>query len=343
MRHAAHGAKKVSHSGDSFLSLFASSHGSHSASHVYKIDSDCGVNCEVNSTPELSVACEYNAIVSNSVHDIIPQTRREIRLARLATERRKRTIISASLIALVGAVMTSSVVNSSSNYLVGSKSYEVPADSYQSSVEKNSDSASRSYNRVALNRVRSTRSSFYENRAVVLNGLSTASSHNSKWSLNSDTNFDISELSRSVANNPQVALLMEADISNLPKGFNPNHDSGDKGNTYEFSQCTWWVYVRRHQLGLPVGSHMGDGRMWANSARALGYWVDRNARHPGDIMVFAPGQAGSDRYYGHVAIVEKVNSDGSIETSESGAKLHGGTFSRKFEASEISKYQFIHY
>lgn len=42
-------------------------------------------------------------------------------------------------------------------------------------------------------------------------------------------------------------------------GFDPNHVTGDVGNAYAFSQCTWWAYVRRHQLGLPVGSHMGNG------------------------------------------------------------------------------------
>lgn len=62
--------------------------------------------------------------------------------------------------------------------------------------------------------------------------------------------------------------------------------------------------------------------------RALGYWVDNTPRHVGDIIVFAAGQEGSDSYYGHVAIVEKINDDGSIVTSESGASLNGGTYSR---------------
>ena len=39
--------------------------------------------------------------------------------------------------------------------------------------------------------------------------------------------------------------------------------------------------------------------------------------HVGDIVVFAPGQMGADSYYGHVAIVEGVNADGSIKISES--------------------------
>ena len=63
-------------------------------------------------------------------------------------------------------------------------------------------------------------------------------------------------MSKSIADNPNVAVLMDQDSSALPANFNPNHATGDVGNAYEFSQCTWWVYVRRHQLGLPAGSHM---------------------------------------------------------------------------------------
>ena len=145
----------------------------------------------------------------------------------------------------------------------------------------------------------------------------------------------------STSNNPNVAVLMDQDSSALPANFNPNHATGDVGNAYEFSQCTWWVYVRRHQLGLPAGSHMGNGCQWADSARALGYWVDNTPRHVGDIIVFAAGQEGSDSYYGHVAIVEKINDDGSIVTSESGASLNGGTYSRTL--TNVGDFQYIHY
>ena len=144
-----------------------------------------------------------------------------------------------------------------------------------------------------------------------------------------------------LAFSPTIAVLMDQDSSALPANFNPNHATGDVGNAYEFSQCTWWVYVRRHQLGLPAGSHMGNGCQWADSARALGYWVDNTPRHVGDIIVFAAGQEGSDSYYGHVAIVEKINDDGSIVTSESGASLNGGTYSRTL--TNVGDFQYIHY
>lgn len=118
-----------------------------------------------------------------------------------------------------------------------------------------------------------------------------------------------------------------------------SHDTGDSGNDYPFSQCTWWVYVRRHQLGLPVGSHFGNGAQWADSARALGYQVDHTPS-VGAVMVFARGQLGASAQYGHVAVVEAVEDDGSVITSESGAALHGKAVSRRIW--NCDQFWFIH-
>ena len=41
------------------------------------------------------------------------------------------------------------------------------------------------------------------------------------------------------------------------------------------------------------------------------------------------------------AIVEKINDDGSIVTSESGASLNGGTYSRTL--TNVGDFQYIHY
>lgn len=145
------------------------------------------------------------------------------------------------------------------------------------------------------------------------------------------------------ANNPVVkALINGRDADALPDGFNPDHATGDTGNAYAFSQCTWWAYVRRHQLGLPAGSHMGNGADWASTARKLGYWVDDSPR-VGDVICFGRGQYDSDLTYGHVGIVENVGQDGSITTSECGAAYNGQPFSRTFTAEQAKQLQFIHY
>lgn len=161
------------------------------------------------------------------------------------------------------------------------------------------------------------------------------------WELGEDINMD--KLTRVDAYNETVAALIDGrDKDSVPADFNPNHDTGDTGNAYAFSECTWWAYVRRHQLGLPAGSYMGNGNQWADTARRLGYWVDNTPRQ-GDVMVFQSGQAGSSLIYGHVAIVEQVNEDGSITTSECGAAYNGQPFSRTFPANEVGDYQYIHY
>ena len=86
---------------------------------------------------------------------------------------------------------------------------------------------------------------------------------------------------------------------------------------YDTYQCTWWAAMRRNQIGKPVDAHMGNGAQWNDTAARLGYKVS-NSPKPGDVMCFEAGVLGSDGYYGHVAVVEQVNSDGSILISQSG-------------------------
>lgn len=79
---------------------------------------------------------------------------------------------------------------------------------------------------------------------------------------------------------------------------------------YFIGQCTsysaWW----RSAHGRPVPRNLGNANTWAVYARNQGYSVDKNPR-VGDVMVM-PYVGG----YGHVAIVEAVNGDGTIKISE---------------------------
>lgn len=129
-------------------------------------------------------------------------------------------------------------------------------------------------------------------------------------------------------------------------GFCYGHATGNTvgGSAYPARQCTLWAYIRRSQLGLPVGSYMGNGGDWANTGRRLGYVVN-NTPHVGAAMVFARGQRVTSWYadptYGHVAVVERVNADGSVLVSE------GGTGFATFPAYETiynaSSYEYVHY
>ncbi len=125
------------------------------------------------------------------------------------------------------------------------------------------------------------------------------------------------------------------------------HNTGNTvgGSAYPARQCTLWAYLRRSQLSLPVGSYMGNGAQWAATARGLGYYVN-NTPHVGAAMVFSQGQSvgghwTADWQYGHVAVVERVNSDGSVLISEGGTGF--STFPAYETISNSGAYQYIHY
>lgn len=335
MRHAAHKATGSSRQCvRSARSLFSATSGAHSAKSVRM------VQMAQNNGAVLGL----DQAVVDRLNEVAPQTRRALREAARAAERRSHILTSASLAALVGTAATA-VALAGPDDIDGS----VLADAVTTTTELKRisvNTVSRSEDRTPLSQLADSTVS----NAVATQGEAAADTaadtaqvtSEGDWQADgADAQLDVDQMSRSLANNPQVAALMDGDMDVLPSGFNPNHATGDSGNAYSFSQCTWWVYVRRHQLGLPVGSYMGNGNMWANSARSLGYWVDNTPRHVGDIMVFAAGQAGSDGYYGHVAIVEKINPDGSVVTSECGAAYNGQTFSRTF--TNVSDFQYIHY
>lgn len=115
---------------------------------------------------------------------------------------------------------------------------------------------------------------------------------------------------------------------------------GVLGSAYPWSQCTWWAYIRRTQLNLPVGSYLGNGGEWDTKAAALGYYVNTTP-HVGAAVSFNPGQAGSSAIYGHVAVVERVNSNGTILISECGSRNHGRILTRIL--GNVNTYHYIHY
>lgn len=312
MRHAAHKAAKVS--GERFSvskALFASSRGSHTARAVRMVQLANGEGAIVG----------LDRAVVDKLNEIAPMTRRSMRETARAADRHSVFVASASLATLVG---TAAAAMSLGQHDTSELTFADTTTTMQ--VKRVSDtSASRSEDRSELSSL-------------------TVSEDNGEWQLGETSSYlDMDLLSKSLANNPNVAKLMSQDSDVLPAGFDPNHATGDEGNAYPYGQCTWWAYTRRTELGLPVGSHFGNAQSWGASASALGYWVDNTPRHVGDIVVFSPGQQGADSYYGHVAIVEKVNEDGSIEISESNVEGLGVISSRSFTAAEAGQLTFIHY
>ena len=81
------------------------------------------------------------------------------------------------------------------------------------------------------------------------------------------------------------------------------------GNNYSYGYCTWYAYNRRVELGLPAYRSLGNANTWDDRARAGGITVSRTPI-AGSIFQTDAG------YYGHVGIVESVNSDGTINISD---------------------------
>lgn len=316
MKHASHKATKVSHQKFSLVkALFASGKGSHSVRAVRAVQAAGGDAMVLGLDPA----------VAEKINEIAPQTRRSIRQAARAAERRSHILASASLAALVGTAATSMAFASQN----GEAPVLADPATTTTQLKRVSDvsSASRS-----------------EARTELTSPVATQSTNEGGWGLsNSESALNTQLMNRNTANNPVVSVLMDEDSAALPAGYNPNHDAGTSGNNYPWGQCTWYAYNRRTELGLPTSGNFGNGGQWADSAAALGYWVDNTPRHVGDAVVFAQGQAGSDPVYGHVAVLEKINADGSIEVSESNVKGLGVISHRTFSAADAAKLQFVHY
>ncbi|MBT1175629.1 CHAP domain-containing protein [Bifidobacterium sp. LC6] len=317
MKHASHKAAKVSSQKFSLAkALFASGRGSHTVRAVRAVQS-AGSDAAV---------LGLDPAVAAKINEIAPQTRRSIRQAARAAERRSHILASASLAALVGtAAGAMAFANTDEDLTLADNATTTTQIKRVSDVS----SASRSEARTDL---------------TATSAVSSASTEGDWGGLSSsDAALDTNLMNRNVAKNAVVSALMDKDQGLLPAGFNPNHETGTSGNLYPWGQCTWYAAKRRIELGLPVGSNFGNAMSWTSMAQSYGYWVDSTPRHVGDIVVFQPGQEGADATYGHVGIVEKINADGSIEISESNAKGLGVISNRSFSADKVAQLHFIHY
>jgi surface antigen len=93
-------------------------------------------------------------------------------------------------------------------------------------------------------------------------------------------------------------------------------------NRFAFGQCTYWANMRYHQLTGYWVPWLGNAYEWAYGAKASGWIVSSKPIVP-SIIVLQPGVQGAG-YFGHVAVVERINSDGSVYTSNYNWYANGG-------------------
>ena len=147
------------------------------------------------------------------------------------------------------------------------------------------------------------------------------------------TKLATNSYSKSSVRSSSTSLSASSSSSSVTLSANYNVKAG---NAYAWGNCTWYAYNRRPD----IGSFWGNASTWAVSARAAGYRVDQTPA----VGAIAQWNAYANSYiwgYGHVAIVEAVNGDGTITISDMNyaGKLNVVS-TRTISASSVSN--FIH-
>jgi len=93
----------------------------------------------------------------------------------------------------------------------------------------------------------------------------------------------------------------------------PPPNANSNGNNFYYGQCTYWASMRYHQLAGVWIPWQGNANQWAGGAARNG-WVVSSTPKLHSIIVLQAFVQGAG-YYGHVAIVEGINPDGSVLTS----------------------------
>ncbi len=95
-------------------------------------------------------------------------------------------------------------------------------------------------------------------------------------------------------------------------------------NRFAFGQCTYWANMRYHGLTGYWVPWLGNAYQWAYGASISGWIVSSKPNPNGpSIIVLQPYVEGVSGF-GHVAIVERINADGSVYTSNYNWYANGG-------------------
>ena len=144
----------------------------------------------------------------------------------------------------------------------------------------------------------------------------------------------VANLVHNNGNNPSLVAQMATATASTQDVVNPTSSSSNSGsplpppivggtlNHFALGECTYWADLRYHQLTGYWVPWTGNAYQWAAGAAASGWVVSSTPRVP-SIIVLQPGVQGAGGY-GHVAVVERINSDGSVYTSNMNWYSNGG-------------------
>lgn len=129
------------------------------------------------------------------------------------------------------------------------------------------------------------------------------------------------------------------DTYSVSNAYDGLRSVSNSGNLYTTGQCTYYAFDRRAELGKPIGSLWGNASNWAYSANQAGFNVDHTPE-VGAVFQSGPGQNGAGAY-GHVGVVESINSNGSVTVSE--MNWNGGVNVKSYRTiSNPNSYNYIH-
>lgn len=106
-------------------------------------------------------------------------------------------------------------------------------------------------------------------------------------------------------------------------------------NRYDEGQCTHYIFEQVKQDGHMIEKGWSDAKHWATNAEEDGYMVNAQPAE-GAILQTERGELG------HVAYIETVNDDGSIEISEMNFDEAYEITERTIDASDTDRYLYIH-
>jgi surface antigen/LysM repeat protein len=167
--------------------------------------------------------------------------------------------------------------------------------------------------------------------------------------------------SRFNANKDQIIVFNDAEVGGLKVGekivipdgiqpvqrtFNANNYGGGfawggfapiyGGNGYDYGYCTWWVAVRRAQVGKPIPSNLGNASTWKVLAQRAGMAVGTEPAQYA--VIWTPPRD----YYGHVGFVESVDADGTVHISEMNTVGWGRVSYRTLTPAQAAGYSYIY-
>jgi surface antigen len=137
---------------------------------------------------------------------------------------------------------------------------------------------------------------------------------------------------------PIIAVLSITNVNALTKpGVILYNGPSYPGDEYAFGNCTYWVALRRAQIGEPIPNTWGNASQWAINATFDGYTVDQTPSY-GAIMQ----TSNTDSGLGHVAFVESVEPNGNWSISEMNVIGFDEVDYKELSPSAAFQYSFIH-